>query len=302
MEALPRKQLDRKTIRACNRRIVTLMSYYLNLAPGAVDLATVTEIAEGSGVSREYAYAELLAAICNLDTLGADRDFFRNYFLPMLCELDPAPYENDPYYRTIRTSSALSGKWEWKTMTLPACECFVCRDFLITDDRRLIPQIGYFTRPFTYPAMLEDGREWMTLMPNETVTTRPAIERAHGKVLTYGLGLGYFAFMASEKENVSSVTVVERSRDVIDLVKAHILPQFPHAEKVRIIESDAFDYAEKVAPAEHYDFIFADIWHDVGDGRDLYLRFKQYETLCPTAEYVYWLEDTIRCYLDETLW
>lgn len=302
MESLPRKQLDAHTIRAWNRRIVTLMSYYLNLAPGAIDLATVTEIADGSGVSREYAYAELLAAICDLDTLGADRDFFRNYFLPMLHELDPASYENDPYYRTIHTTGALSGNWEWKSMTLATCECFVCRDFVVTGDRRLIPQIGYFTRPFVYPAMLEGGREWMTLMPNETVTTQPAVRRAHGKVLTYGLGLGYFAFMASEKDNVSSVTVVERSADVIALFERHILPQFPHAEKIRIIAADAFAYAASDFAGEGYDFVFADIWHDVGDGRDLYLRFKQYESLCPTAEYVYWLEDTILCYLDKSLW
>jgi hypothetical protein len=181
-------------------------------------------------------------------------------------------------------------------------EAFVCRDFEVTDDGRLIPQLGFFDREFAYPAVLEGGREWMTLMPNETVTTEPAVRRAHGKVLTYGLGLGYFAYRASEKENVDSVTVVELSPDVISLFTEHILPQFPHKDKIRIVCSDAYEYAEKCAPGEKYDFVFADFWHDAGDGRDLMLKMKEYEKYSPESEYVYWLEDTINCYLDRELW
>jgi hypothetical protein len=48
--------------------------------------------------------------------------------------------------------------------------------------------------------------------------------------------------------------------------------------------------------------VFADIWHDAGDGRDLYLRMKKWETLYPDIKFSFWLEDTIRCYLDEDLW
>jgi predicted methyltransferase len=75
----------------------------------------------------------------------------------------------------------------------------------------------------------------MTLLPNETVTTKPAIDKAHGKVLTYGLGLGYFAFMASAKHEVDSVTIVERSADVIELFKTWLLPYFPNKDKIRIV-------------------------------------------------------------------
>ena len=55
----------------------------------------------------------------------------------------------------------------------------------------------------------------MLVTPNEVHTMKADIEKAHGKVLTYGLGLGYFPFMTSRKEEVTSVTVVERSSDVI---------------------------------------------------------------------------------------
>ncbi len=220
----------------------------------------------------------------------------------MINRLDAQDFTSDPYYKNIVIPECRLGKWELKRESLMPGEAFVCRDFEVTDDGRLIPQLGFFDREFAYPAVLEGGREWMTLMPNETVTTEPAVRRAHGKVLTYGLGLGYFAYRASEKENVDSVTVVELSPDVISLFTEHILPQFPHKDKIRIVCSDAYEYAEKCAPGEKYDFVFADFWHDAGDGRDLMLKMKEYEKYSPESEYVYWLEDTINCYLDRELW
>lgn len=289
-------------IRFRNARIVNLLSMYLNFTPQAIDLAALEEIAASCHLPRERAYAECLAALCEVGTDGIERDFTASYFVPMVHELDPSVFENDPYYRTIRIPDGKRGNWELKTLTLAPCEAFVCGDFRVFPDGRMVPQIGYFPRAYSYPAVFENGREWMTLLPNETVTTLPAVGRAKGKVLTYGLGLGYFAFMASEKPEVTSVTVVERSKDVIALFESLILPQFPHREKIRVLCADAFDYAQKEMAKGQYDFVFADIWHDVGDGKDLYLRMKQFEHLSPGTEFTYWLEDSIRCYLVRELW
>ena len=165
----------------------------------------------------------------------------------------------------------------------------------------MIPQIGFFEETYPFPAVLENGREWMTLQPNEMVTTWPAIKEAKGRVLTYGLGLGYFAYHAAEKPEVESVTVVDLSADVIDLFQKHILPQFPHKEKIRLVHSDAFAFAD-TQMAGNFDFVFGDIWHDAGDGRDLYLRMKAWETKYPDIRFSFWLEDTIKCYVDEDLW
>jgi spermidine synthase len=142
----------------------------------------------------------------------------------------------------------------------------------------------------------------MTLMPNETVTTLPAVEKARGKVVTFGLGLGYFTYMASLKDEVESVTVVELSPDVISLFEEHILPQFEKRDKIKIICADAFDFAENTMKQGDFDFVFADFWHDVGDGRELYLKMKEYENKFRDTEFTYWLEDTIKCYLDRDLW
>ncbi len=291
-----------RQIRFSNARVTQLLSIYLNMTPQAITLDMLNELASTCNIPRERAYAECLAALCGVGTDPTDRAFTTNYFVPMVHELDPSVFEQDLYYRTVRIPNRKWDRWEIRTMQLAPCEAFVCNDFRVYPDGRLVPQIGYFLRTYSYPAVLEDGREWMTLLPNETVTTRPAIGQASGKVLTYGLGLGYFAFMAAQKPEVASVTVIEKSQAVIDLFYSLLLPQFPHREKIRVLCADAFAYAGQTAPQEGYDFIFADIWHDVGDGRDAYLRFKALEPLYSGTRFAYWLEDSIRCYLAKQLW
>ena len=60
-----------------------------------------------------------------------------------------------------------------------------------------------------FPALLENDRIWMTITPNEIETMKEPVDGAFGNVLTYGLGLGYYAYMVSEKENVETVTIVD---------------------------------------------------------------------------------------------
>ena len=293
--------LTPEEIRRYNSETMHLLSLYLNLTPDFITPEEVEEIAEEFGVSREYAYATILATVCGLRTAREDRVYFESYFLPMVKEMDPLEFETDPYYKSIRIPDGVSGRWELKTMRLRPCEAFVRDDPTVYPDGRMVPSIGFFMREFPYPAVLEGGREWMTLMPNETVTTLPAVYRSHGRVLTFGLGLGYFAYRAALRPEVESVTVVELSEDAATLFRTHILPQFPHPERVTVIVSDAFDFLDNMKDGE-YDFVFADIWHDVGDGQALYHRFRAYESRFPSTEFTYWLEDTILCYERSELW
>ena len=97
--------------------------------------------------------------------------------------------------------------------------------------------------------------------------------------------------MTSEKEEVESITVVEKSEDVIALFKEYILPQFSHPEKVRIVNADAFEYAERIMPAERFDIAFVDTWRDASDGAPMYERMKPLECLSPDTEFLYWIEN-----------
>ncbi|NLW47662.1 MAG: hypothetical protein GXY86_10040, partial [Firmicutes bacterium] len=67
--------------------------------------------------------------------------------------------------------------------------------------------------------------------------------------------------------------------------------------KVRIIKGDAFEYAQKQMPNLKYEFVFTDLWHDVSDGIEIYLKMKEYEKLSPDTTFMYWIEKSILCYL-----
>ncbi len=299
MHAMP--YLPPEDIRRFNSRLMELYSLYMNLIPTAMDPQEVKNLAKDCRIPLAEAFAHYLAALLGLDAGGRDRLFFQHWLLPSVHELEPDVYVNDAYFKHIRIPTDVRGKWALKTESLKPFEPFVCNDIVVTDDRRMIPQIGFFKKEYPFPAVLENGREWMTLQPNEMVTTWPAIKEAGGRVLTYGLGLGYFAYHAAEKPEVESVTVVDLSADVIDLFRTHILPQFPHKEKITLIQSDAFDFAD-TRMAGNFDFVFGDIWHDAGDGCELYLRMKAWEDKYPDIRFSFWLEDTLRCYLDKSLW
>lgn len=286
---------DLKKVMHDNRVIVQMLSEYINEHPRFLTPNMVESLAKDCLVSNDEAFRTLLCAACGLDTAEAPRhrSLEKNYFLPGLHRLDPRPYENDAYVRTVRFPNLVNGKWECCTHSYAPYEPFVCNHPVLTDTFREIPQIGYFTEEFFFPAVLENGIEWMTVTPNEIETMRQPIQSSHGQVLTLGLGLGYYAFHVSQREEVSSLTIVERNPEIIDLFQNHILPQFPHKEKIRLIQSDAFDYMQTQFRQSKFDVVFADLWHDASDGLDLYLQLKRYETAAPHTSFSYWIEPSL---------
>lgn len=282
-----------------NRVLLEKLSYFLNFRPDFIEPDIINELCTECGLTKEEAFAFVLAAAMGLDTENspADRELFEMYFPDLLRLLDWEEFAADPYLRTVTLPETTSGRWELKRESYKPYEAFACGDLRGFADGRVLPQIGFFDREFSYPAVLESGREWMLITPNEIVTMREPIRRARGKVLTFGLGLGYFSFMAARKPEVESVAVVERDADVIKLFESYIRPQFPYAEKIHIVRDDAFAYAEHRMESGGYDVVFADIWHDPSDGVTVYRRLKRFEDRLPGAEFLYWIEDTLKFYL-----
>ncbi|MCX5775906.1 MAG: hypothetical protein NTV44_06130, partial [Firmicutes bacterium] len=140
---------------------------------------------------------------------------------------------------------------------------------------------------FSYLTVSEGDVIWMSVTPNEIETMQPVIDHVQGKVITFGLGLGYFAYMASIKDDVESVTIIENNKDIISLFNKHILPQFAHKEKIKIISADAFEYAQKEMPKHDFDEAFVDLWHGAEDGVALYIRMKKWERLNPRTKFSY---------------
>lgn len=290
---------DIERVREANFRLLHLYSLYLNERADFISAEMVREVAQIGDFSEEEAFLILFAEACGVHPTdgGEDEDFFRHFLAPSVRCLDPARYRSDPYYKHIRFSDAAIGDWELRTDRLKAYQPFIWDDVRPDEQLRELPPLGFFKEEFSYPVVLENNREWMLVTPNEVETIRPAVTAAEGQVVTFGLGLGYFPYMASLKPEVEAITVVERDTGVISLFEKYILPQFSHREKIRLVNSDAFDYLENAMKNEKFDYAYADIWHDAGDGVPLYLRFNKYEQVFPETKFDYWIEDTMLSYL-----
>lgn len=286
-------------IREDNERVLSALSCILNFADDRIAADDVEKLVSSYKVTEEYAYALLLASLSGMDIADnrKDKELFRNYYLPMVKKLSAEKYENDFYYKTVTFENASYGTSELTYEKYKPYQAFVRDDMTETEEGRIIPAIGFFDREFIYPCVKDGGRLWMSVTPNEIETIRKPLERAFGKVLTLGLGLGYFAGIASEKNNVESVTVVENNENIIKLFREFIMPQIKNADKIKIVNRDAFDFLGNNILMADFDYCFADLWHDVSDGIVLYEMLKKYEGRYPCINFDYWIEKSIKCYI-----
>ena len=263
-----------------NFKLTRLYANYLEYYNEVINSDMMDALCGDGSIDEKDGLIAILCEIFRLDLDGSadERILIREYITPSVRIMDADKYRNNPYYRNINIPNVIEGRWELKKEKYPAYRGVIADDMI-------------FKEEFEFPAVLEDGNEWMTLTPVDLDTSDFAIERAHGKVVTFGLGLGYYAYMVSEKESVDSITVVEKSADVIALFERYILPQFPHPEKVRIVNADAFEYAEKQMPDESFDVAFVDTWRDASDGAPMYEKMKRLESLSPNTEFLYWIEN-----------
>ena len=275
-----------------NLQVLVFAASYLNNCPTLVTKDIIEEITCGNKRNEERAFASFLANVFS-ENYDEVRELERDYLSKGVKKLDPRTYLNDPYFANIKIPEIKEGNWDLGYQSYEPYEGFIYRDIECAKDYIEIPQIGFFDEKFSFPTVFEGGREWMAIKPNEIETMKEPVEKARGRVLVYGLGIGYFAYMVSQKADVSSVTVVERDENVISLFEKHILPQFPSREKITIVKSDAFDYARNEMKRGGFDYVFTDLWHDVSDGVDLYIKMKKCETLCPNLHYEYWIECSI---------
>lgn len=221
-----------------------------------------------------------------------------HYLLRLFSEarrLDADSFEEDPYLRDIRIptvrdsnvalTNAVYGRGEIFQYDMP--------DFTAS---LVVPKLGFFTRPVSFPALYEDDVPWVSVCPSEINSMACDIPRGRGRVLVLGLGLGYYAYRVSELAAVDSVTVVEINPKIAGIFRRHILPQFKNARKVTVVEADAFDYVASLRGGE-FDFCYADIWEGAVDGAKAYLRLKAHEKRLASTRFRYWIEPQIRAYL-----
>lgn len=291
---------NKEALRRLNGENLDAMTLAARLLQAKGPLFTPEEVnafAADCGLDPKAAFRLLLSAACGLDGEAhpAHRLLEQEYLFPALGWPDPLVYEQNPYHRLLRSAEGRHGRWVLTHRQYAPYQVFACGSTRLTEAGRIIPRLGCFTVPFSYPIVLENGREWMTVTPNEVETMAMDIAAARGRALVLGLGLGYFAFMLTEKPEISAVAVVEREADAIALFREKLLPLFPKGEKITLVQADAFSYLEKAS--DRFDFVYADLWHDVSDGLPLYLRLRQLEGRLHATDWRYWIEQDMLLFL-----
>ena len=125
---------------------------------------------------------------------------------------------------------------------------------------RIVRDCGLMFKVFTgeYVRLTVGGELVMSDTPMERYTNKEFLSKANGRVLIAGLGLGMIIENLKHNRDVKSITVVEKSQDVIDLISPKIT-----VPNVKYICADIFDWIPPVK--EKYDTIYFDIWANISE-------------------------------------
>lgn len=211
--------------------------------------------------------------------------------------LEPQLLKENPYFKNIKLPEKTTGNFQLTYEKYNQYDTTMYNTTITTADGLYIPAFGVYKEDFYYPCIKENGKTWMSVTENEVNTLVQPIEDSAGNVLTLGCGMGYYAYMASQKPTVTSITIVEYSEDVINLFSQYILPQFPNKDKIKIVHADAIEYMKTVNDGD-FDFCFADIWISC-DHVLPYLKIKEICTKFEKMKISYWVEDGLTRHLSE---
>ena len=160
-------------------------------------------------------------------------------------------------------------------------------------DGRIFPQIGFFDDDLRCISLLDDENIICRYDPFLVNSMILPLEEVKGKVVCMGLGIGYYAYMAHLKEEVTSVCIFEKNKAVVDMFKNNMLPKFDYPEKIKIICDDPLKVLKSDKARLHGNFIFVNYWNDINNGIKYYPKFKALEKHHPHAKYHYYLEQSI---------
>ena len=256
-----------------------------------IDPEEIKTLERATGHSQKGIVFSKLVDYLDIDlSIEDNEEIFDDYFFSAIYKVDMNKYLSNPFYLKFKDLSIKDGDYELVMDHYQAFELFAYKDMSVFPNSFIEKNsIGYFDKEYKFLALNQKGITWMSVTPNEIETMEKPIETVQGKVIIFGLGLGYFAYMASNKNDVKEITIIEKDNQIINLFKKHIFPHFEHQEKVKIISGDALDY---IKSSLKYDYAFVDLWHDPYDGLDLFLKFKKAEQNSPKCQFLYWLESS----------
>jgi len=198
-------------------------------------------------------------------------------------------YCRSPYHKNIRLDKIKAADMEYD-FELLAKDILINVGLVQDDPNKELNDtliLKAYDKRYKTTILKQNGEYWMSDTPQEAITIDPFAKKAYGKTLTFGLGIGYFPYMASLNTEVEEITIVERSQELIEAFRENILPQFNTDKKITIINGDAYDYFNDDF-LKDYDYVFVDIHKSIDDG------FEHMVNLLDQANprnYDFWIED-----------
>jgi len=153
----------------------------------------------------------------------------------------------------IRVPDGSKGDYAVETFTISETESRISTWSLMKNGRGYAP-------PGNYKKLTYRKRLWMTNTPDELRDHREFINIAKnygGHILINGLGLGLCLEAILVSDKIETVTVVEISQDVIDLVG----PTYTADKRVTVVCADAYTYSPP--KGVKYSAVWHDIWMDI---------------------------------------
>jgi hypothetical protein len=109
----------------------------------------------------------------------------------------------------------------------------------------------------TYKRLMRGGEVIMSNTPDEISDFLHFYYKANGSILINGLGLGVLVKALIDKSEVTDITIIENSQDVLNLSG----PTYKKEPKVTIIHADCFTW--EPPKGKVYDAVWHDIWNNI---------------------------------------
>ncbi len=197
------------------------------------------------------------------------------------------------YHKNIKLDIVSDNNFKFQKETIQKDILFNYNEIIDDPNRELNDYIQFraLKENISTTTLRQNDDVWMLDVVSESKTIDKFACKAYGNVLTMGLGIGYFIYEAIHNTNVKSISVIEYSKEVIDMFKKFILPQFKSKIQINIIQGDAYSYFNKEY-LDKFDYVFVDIYKSNDDG--LFVMNKMLSNYNPEFNKVdFWIEGSL---------
>lgn len=151
----------------------------------------------------------------------------------------------------INVPDGVSGEWKVETFIVSEEDAkFASMRAMLHGGRGCLPA-------GTYKKLTRHNYLIMSNTPDEIRDFMGFVWNAEDSILVNGLGLGVLLKALLNKPDITDITVIEKSEDVIKLVA----PTYLTDKRVTIINADAFEW--KPPEGKRYNAVWHDIWDDI---------------------------------------